>query len=94
MIAEALQTLLKEKECCVIIIFMDMSDADVEMNLVHSTINEHHGAITGTDEKKIWEESTRKAKSKQKCTFDLLPFHVIEAASTVILRKSGSVEAL
>ena len=48
--------------------------------------------ITGTDEKKYG--GICKCK-KQKCAFDLLPFHVIEAASTGDTEAiQGSVEAL
>ena len=81
LIAEALQTLTEKKRNVVLLsYFMDMSDADIarEMNLVRSTINEHRRRSL---------ELMRKSK-KQKCAFDLLPFHVIEAAST------GDTEAI
>ena len=81
LIAEALQTLTEKKRNVVLLsYFMDMSDADIarEMNLVRSTINEHRRRSL---------ELMRKNK-EQKNTFDLLPFHIIEAAST------GDTEAI
>ena len=97
MIAEALQTLTEKKRNVVLLsYFMDMSDADIarEMNLVRSTINEHRRRSLELMRKNMenncecihWfggEDNLQMKKSKkQKCAFDLLPFHVIEAAST------------
>ena len=76
--------------------FMDMSDADIarEMNLVRSTINEHRRRSLELMRKNMEESANEKSK-KQKCAFDLLPFHVIEAASTGDTEGNrGSVEAL
>ena len=83
LIAEALQELSERKRNVILLsYFLEMSDADIarQMNLVRSTIHEHR---TRSLEilRKIMGEKRMEKRSKSKEEKNLLPFHIIKAAS-------------